>query len=624
LLKRIVSGIALTLLLISMLTLAFNIQTVKASGTIYIRADGSIDPPTAPIATVDNVTYTFTDNINDSIVVQRNNIIIDGSGYTLQGRELEYEYGFRLYRVKNVTIITTNINGFDGFGGAGIVLDDESGENIILGNIITNCFWGIEMENSFNNVLRANNMIGNRYHFAVYADGLCFWNISYYIHDVDSTNLVDNKPIYYWVNKRGTYIPPDAGYVALVNCTDITIEGLNLQKIGETLLFQTKNSRITNNYIANNFQGIKMISSYNNSLLNNKIVNNYHHGVVLSFSDNNTLSWNEARGNGEGISVEGSRNNLISNNVVTNNTYYGISSALSSNNNIFGNDIANNFHGVSLWGSSDNVSNNNIAKNGYGIYLYGSSGNLIFHNNFVQNTQQAIIEITSFNIWDDGYPSGGNYWSDYSGTDFYNGPYQNETGSDGIGDTPYVIDANNTDRFPLMKPWNTYFHDIGILNVEVSKTVIGQGFPAEVYIKVINYGEIVEAISFEIYANETLIGNGQISYLTPMNQTNITFRWNTSGFAKGNYTIWAYAWPVEGETDTADNTFVDGWILVTISGDINGDFKVDIKDLVLSIKAFGSYPTHPRWNPSADFNNDNKIDIRDLVLLLKNFGEHYP
>jgi hypothetical protein len=56
-------------------------------------------------------------------------------------------------------------------------------------------------------------------------------------------------------------------------------------------------------------------------------------------------------------------------------------------------------------------------------------------------------------MWDDGYPSGGNYWSDYRGVDLYSGPYQNETGSDGIGDTPYVIDENNVDHYPLMNPW---------------------------------------------------------------------------------------------------------------------------------------------------------------------------
>jgi hypothetical protein len=60
------------------------------------------------------------------------------------------------------------------------------------------------------------------------------------------------------------------------------------------------------------------------------------------------------------------------------------------------------------------------------------------------------------NAWNNGYPSGGNYWSDYNGTDFYSGPYQNVTGSDGIGDTSYVIDANNTDDYPLMGGFSTF------------------------------------------------------------------------------------------------------------------------------------------------------------------------
>ena len=72
-------------LLIGMLVLVFNIKLVKASGTIYIRADGSIEPSTANITSVDNVTYTFTGNINDHIVVERDNIVVDGAGYSMKG-----------------------------------------------------------------------------------------------------------------------------------------------------------------------------------------------------------------------------------------------------------------------------------------------------------------------------------------------------------------------------------------------------------------------------------------------------------------------------------------------------------------------------------------------------------
>ena len=78
------TSIVTMIFLASMLTLAFNVQTVMASGTIYIKPDGSVDPPTAPIQRDGNI-YTFTDNIFESIVVERDNIEIDGAGYTLQG-----------------------------------------------------------------------------------------------------------------------------------------------------------------------------------------------------------------------------------------------------------------------------------------------------------------------------------------------------------------------------------------------------------------------------------------------------------------------------------------------------------------------------------------------------------
>jgi parallel beta-helix repeat protein len=111
------------------------------------------------------------------------------------------------------------------------------------------------------------------------------------------------------------------------------------------------------------------------------------------------------------------------------------------------------YYGIYLGSSSYNsISGNNIANNGYGIWLEYSSNNSIYHNNFVDNAFQVYTE-NSVNVWDDGYPSGGNYWSDYTSVDLYSGPYQNETGSDGIGDTLYTIDAYNRDNYPLMSPY---------------------------------------------------------------------------------------------------------------------------------------------------------------------------
>lgn len=91
-----------------------------------------------------------------------------------------------------------------------------------------------------------------------------------------------------------------------------------------------------------------------------------------------------------------------------------------------------------------------------------------------------------------------------------------------------------------------------------------------------------------------------------------------------NYTLRVEVNPIPGETVLANNMYIYGTIRIKIVGDINGDQKVDIKDLVLIIKAYASYPGHSKWNVQADLNGDGKVDIKDLVLTIKHFGEHYP
>jgi hypothetical protein len=104
----------------------------------------------------------------------------------------------------------------------------------------------------------------------------------------------------------------------------------------------------------------------------------------------------------------------------------------------------------------------------------------------------------------------------------------------------------------------------------------------------------------------------------------LIFPWNTTGLAKGNYTISAYAEPVPNETDTADNTFINGIITVTIPGDLDGDFEVRLVDLVILAQAYSSKPGEPKWNPNADIDDNKVVGLTDLVILAKNYGKTDP
>jgi hypothetical protein len=111
--------------------------------------------------------------------------------------------------------------------------------------------------------------------------------------------------------------------------------------------------------------------------------------------------------------------------------------------------------------------------------------------------------------------------------------------------------------------------------------------------------------------------------------TIITFTLDTNGLAKGNYTIWAYVTPVEGETDTADNTFYDGWILISTPSDVNGDGKVDVMDIYAVAKSYGTSLEGPNppgrtYNPNYDINGDGLIDLKDYYIKCKHYVETDP
>jgi len=185
---------------------------------------------------------------------------------------------------------------------------------------------------------------------------------------------------------------------------------------------------------------------------------------------------------------------------------------------------------------------------------------------------------------------------------------------------PNPIDHNTVDGTV-----HVGIHSIAITHVIPSKTVVGRSCSANINATVENHGDYIETFNVTVYANTTEIGTQTVLYLLTGSSTNITFTWDTTGFSYGNYTISAYAWPVAGETATGDNTFIDGKILVTISGDANGDQWVDWKDLLLYVvPAYNSQPGDSSWDANCDFNGDNWVDWKDLLLyLVPNYNQHW-
>jgi len=349
--KKVVFEVMLTLLLTSMFTV-LNVQAVEIVGPIYIHADGSIDPPTAPIQRVGDI-YTLTDNIvGQGISIGKDNVILDGAGHTLQrtwsGTGIPGP-GISLAYRGNVTVKNTNVNDF----WVGIWLLDSSNLNYVSGNTITGGV-GIYLSSSNYNSI--------------------------------SGNIVTN----------------------------------------------------------NNDFGIWLSSSNYNNLSGNFITNNHVGGVKFDSSNYCTISGNNITGNNLGIHLSSSDYNSVSNNLIANANADGVSLQAASSNNIFENKITGNKDGIWLSASDNSILGNIISNNQYGIRVFGS--NSIYHNIFIDNTNQAY-SFNATSIWDNGYPSGGNFWSSYRDSD---------ADGDGIGDTPYVIDANNTDRYPLIVPtvWN--------------------------------------------------------------------------------------------------------------------------------------------------------------------------
>ena len=348
-------------------------------------------------------------------------------------------------------------------------------------------------------------------------------------------------------------------------------------------------------------------------------------GIYLSGNYNVTIKNIDIKGFESGILLDAysTYNNIMGNTVESN--VYGINCwAYADNNSIIGNNITgNSLAGVWIAGSSnDTVTENNIGTNSLGINLQSSSNDSIYHNNFVDNTNQTSI-YDSPGAWDNGYPSAGNYWSDYTGVDLQSGPNQNQPGSDGIGDTPYNTSESNQDNYPLMQ----VFNNIKVQPALPTKTIVGQGYTYNIQIQLENQGWEAQTTSVTVYVNTTILSTFTNLAMSGRDKMTLNSTWQTAAYTKGNYTISIIATPIPGEVDTTDDNFV--WAVhLGVPSDVSSispgvyDMVVNMKDIAYLISVFNTKPSSASWNPNADVNDDAVVNMKDIAIAIAYFNKH--
>jgi parallel beta-helix repeat protein len=247
---------------------------------------------------------------------------------------------------------------------------------------------------------------------------------------------------------------------ALVNLTENSVSS---KAFGINLWNSSQVSVAENQVNSNAGWGIDLHSSSNNSVSNNRISYSAGlDGIRLMFSSDNLLSRNRiSYSEHSGILLwYDCDNNMIVDNTIQRSGYQGWghghgAEVLFSSGNLFANNsISRNNHGIIVIEAPSNIfADNLVYSNSLGIQIKDASGNRVYHNNFLDNTDWQSLDEGGGNLWDDGYPSGGNYWSNLVGADQFGGPFQNVMGSDGIVDTAYPIEAQGIDHYPLMEPY---------------------------------------------------------------------------------------------------------------------------------------------------------------------------
>lgn len=417
-------AVSLILLLI-LASLAPRSAAQVLATAIRIRPDGEVEPRGAPLLR-NGTTYYLTRDLEvwgyDGIVVETDNVVIDGRGHKLAGDKTprtsglllvgrrnvtivniaveDFHYGVRLVSSQLVEIVNATLSscvegvsvadslrvrvresrllgnaaGLSGFHSARVEVIDsrvEGGiwgiyllhvsEGSILSSVVANCSWAAVLLSSPRAVI-----VGSE-----------FWRCGLYVDDSLGNTVVNNtvngKPLVYLEGAVGASIR-EAGQVVLVRSRRVVARGLAISRASVAIqLWETSDSTIESSNLTDNIWGI-----------------------LLHNSTGNIVRGNLVYGNEVGIYLYESRNNTVSSNA--------------------------------------------LLRNQLGLWLACSSANRVYENCFIENRDQASAGCGE-NVWRGGPRGVGNYWSDWTSVD---------NDDDGVVDEPYRVGRENVDEKPLL------------------------------------------------------------------------------------------------------------------------------------------------------------------------------
>ncbi len=278
-------------------------------------------------------------------------------------------------------------------------------------------------------------------------------------------SVVLNKSVSLLGEDNRTTIISGGTYAITIVASNTIVNGFTILTRGDLgygIRVEANSSIICNNIIKENFVGVKIGDQFHKTM-----------GNVVQ--DNNITR------NRYGVFIAHSNRSLVKRNIIHSNDWNGLEVDWGGENIVCGNTIFNNV--------------------AFGLEIPGetpSHDNIIYHNNFVNNTE-GCASYGQRNRWDNGYPVGGNFWNTYNGEDLKSGPNQDVSGYDGIGDTAYALDEKVEDRYPLVGALYVFKADrlngTYPINIVSNSTVFS-----------FNYEQSDSRISFQVKGSDGTIG----------------------------------------------------------------------------------------------------------------------